>query len=386
MRARRLTSTTAVVLLAFLSVLGTGTYTVRKGDTLSGIAAANGTTSAAIIKANHLADGDHIEVGQRLVVSGASAGATAGSTYKVVRGDTLGSIASHHGTSISAIVSLNHLRNPNLITIGQRLQLPAGSSAASGGTTTAKGFKQPTGGATTHVVRAGQTLSGIASRYGIPVQQIVAANGIAGGVIYTGQQLLLVPSAGAASSSAGGGKHTVRSGDTLSSIAQHFGVSLRALQAANGITNPNLLRIGRVLTVPAGSGGVSGIVCPVSGTVSFMNDWGFPRSGGRFHEGNDLFAPRGRPVVATVSGKALHSTGKLGGNQIKLLGDDGVSYSYTHLGSFGPGGRVQRGQVLGYVGNTGNAAGGPTHVHFEIHPGSGAAVNPYPSLAAVCRR
>jgi murein DD-endopeptidase MepM/ murein hydrolase activator NlpD len=115
-----------------------------------------------------------------------------------------------------------------------------------------------------------------------------------------------------------------------------------------------------------------------------MNDWGFPRSGGRFHEGNDLFAPRGRPAVATVSGTVEQTVGQLGGNQVKLYGDDGVSYYYTHLDRFGSSGRVSAGTIVGYVGNTGNAAGGATHVHFEIHPGGGDAVNPYPRLSAAC--
>jgi murein DD-endopeptidase MepM/ murein hydrolase activator NlpD len=115
-----------------------------------------------------------------------------------------------------------------------------------------------------------------------------------------------------------------------------------------------------------------------------MNDWGFPRSGGRFHEGNDLFAPRGTPAVATVSGEVVQKTGKIGGNQVKLFGDDGVSYYYTHLDAFGASGRVQAGDVIGYVGTSGNAAGGTPHVHFEIHPGDGAAINPYPRVSAVC--
>ena len=115
-----------------------------------------------------------------------------------------------------------------------------------------------------------------------------------------------------------------------------------------------------------------------------MNDWGFPRSGGRFHEGNDLFAPRGRPAVAVVSGTVVQTIGRLGGNQVKLFGDDGVGYYYTHLDRFGAKGRVSAGTAVGYVGNTGNAAGGPTHVHFEVHPGGGAAVNPYPRIVGVC--
>jgi murein DD-endopeptidase MepM/ murein hydrolase activator NlpD len=233
------------------------------------------------------------------------------------------------------------------------------------------------------VVRAGETISGIASRYGISQAQLIAANGLTDGRIYLGQQLRLVPVGGPAPTTAT--RYAVRAGDTLSSIAQRFGTTVRALQSANGLTDPDTVVVGRTLTVPAGgTGGGGSIVCPVQGPITFMNDWGFPRSGGRFHEGNDLFAPRGRPAVATVSGTAVQTVGSIGGHQVKLLGDDGVSYYYTHLDRFGTGGRVAAGTIIGYVGNTGNAAGGATHVHFEVHPGGGAAVNPYPRLVPVC--
>jgi N-acetylmuramoyl-L-alanine amidase len=375
MRAQRSSSATlAVVGLAFLALMSTSAHTVRAGETLKGIAAANGTTVAALASANHLADADLILVGQQLAIPG-SAGNTSSSTYKVRSGDTLGSIASKHGTSVSAIVQLNQLSNPNLIRIGQVLKVPAGS----GGTS----VSAPAGGATTHVVRAGETLGTIASRYGIKVAQIVAANGITGDRIYVGQQLRLVPAAGAAPTTAS--SYVVRAGDTLSSIARRFGTTIRSLQDANGIRDADLVRIGRTLKIPAGgTGGGSTLRCPVQGGANVMNDWGFPRSGGRFHEGNDLFARRGTPAVATVSGNVVQTTGKLGGNQVKLLGDDGVGYYYTHLDSFGATGRVSAGTAIGYVGSTGNAAGGPPHVHFEIHPGGGAAVNPYPRISAVC--
>ncbi|MFL6204767.1 MAG: LysM peptidoglycan-binding domain-containing protein [Acidimicrobiales bacterium] len=384
MRARRPNSqgpfrTLAVVGLAFLALLSTGAYTVRSGETLAQIAHAQGTSVAALVSLNHISDADLIYAGQRLAVPGAARSGAGTASYKVRSGDTLGTIASRHGTSVAAIVRLNGLANPNLIRIGQVLKVASAGAPSSG----SAGAKAPAGGARTHVVRAGQTLSGVASRYGISAAQIRAANGLTGDRIYVGQQLLLVPSAGAAPATAS--TYTVRSGDTLSTIARKLGTTVRALQAANGIHDADVVVIGRKLKVPAGgSGGGATLLCPVQGGATFMNDWGFPRSGGRFHEGNDLFAPRGRPAVAVVSGTVVQTVGRLGGNQVKLFGSDGVAYYYTHLDRFGAKGKVSAGSVLGYVGNTGNAAGGPTHVHFEIHPGGAAAVNPYPRISGVC--
>jgi LysM repeat protein len=363
-----------VVGLAFLALLSTGAHTVRAGETLAEIAAANGTTVAALVRANGLKDADLIYVGQRLQLSAAVA-APSTARYTVRSGDTLGSIASRNGTSVSAIVQANRLTNANLIRIGQTLVIPKGGASA-------PGSQAPSGGATSHVVRAGETLSGIAARYGVSSAQIVAANGLTGDRIYVGQRLRLVPASGTGARPST--TYTVRSGDSLTTIARRFGTTVRAIQDANGISNPNVVAIGRTLKIPGGGTGGGSIPCPVQGGASFMNDWGFPRSGGRFHEGNDLFAPRGRPVVAVVSGNVVQTVGVLGGNQVKLFGDDGVAYYYTHLDRFGAKGRVAAGTVIGAVGNTGNAAGGSTHVHFEVHPGGGAAVNPYPRIVDSC--
>ncbi|MDQ3304682.1 MAG: peptidoglycan DD-metalloendopeptidase family protein [Actinomycetota bacterium] len=126
-------------------------------------------------------------------------------------------------------------------------------------------------------------------------------------------------------------------------------------------------------------------VCPVQGSRAFSNDWGQPRSGGRRHQGNDILSPRGTPVVANVGGRVRAHQSGLGGISYYLSGDDGTTYYGTHLDSLsGANGPVAQGEVLGYVGNSGNASGGPTHLHFEIHPGGGGAVNPYPTLSRYC--
>lgn len=126
--------------------------------------------------------------------------------------------------------------------------------------------------------------------------------------------------------------------------------------------------------------------CPVQGPRAFSNDWGDPRGGGRRrHQGTDILAPRGTPVVASVSGTVKRHDSSAGGISYYLMGDDGIEYFGAHLNSYvGGTGRVGKGETIGYVGNSGNARGGPPHLHFEIHPGGGAPVNPYNTVRQYC--
>jgi murein DD-endopeptidase MepM/ murein hydrolase activator NlpD len=134
--------------------------------------------------------------------------------------------------------------------------------------------------------------------------------------------------------------------------------------------------------LPAAAGGV---VCPVQGSVSFVDSFGAPRSGGRAHQGVDMMAASGTPTVAPVSGRVEHRGNATGGLSWWLYGDNGDEYYGTHLAAYENQGvgRVAAGSVIGYVGDSGNATGTP-HLHFEIHPGGGAAVNPFPQVASAC--
>jgi murein DD-endopeptidase MepM/ murein hydrolase activator NlpD len=134
---------------------------------------------------------------------------------------------------------------------------------------------------------------------------------------------------------------------------------------------------------------VGGFVCPMTpGHTQFIDSWGYPRSGGRTHQGTDMMAPWDEPVFAVESGVIDTDSGGIGGNHIWLAGDSGTGYYYAHLNGFAvsDGTRVAQGDLIGYNGATGNAAGGAPHVHFQLHPGgrSSSAVNPYPTLAAAC--
>ena len=125
------------------------------------------------------------------------------------------------------------------------------------------------------------------------------------------------------------------------------------------------------------------------GAFRFRDTWGAPRSGGRRHRGTDVFAAYRAPVYAITSGTIQrHSRSALGGIGLYLRGDDGNVYYYAHLDSIDPsasvGTRVTAGELVGRNGYTGNAVRSAPHVHFELHPGGGSAINPYPWLAAAC--
>lgn len=129
--------------------------------------------------------------------------------------------------------------------------------------------------------------------------------------------------------------------------------------------------------------------CPLGRPYHFRDTWGAPRSGGRRHKGVDMFAPMSIPVYAMTNGViGRHSTSRLGGLGMYLRGDDGNEYYYAHLRrivpGYGPGRRVEAGELIAYNGDSGNARGGAPHVHFEVHPGGGRPVNPYPFVAAAC--
>ena len=140
---------------------------------------------------------------------------------------------------------------------------------------------------------------------------------------------------------------------------------------------------------PGGAGGEDyggvGWVCPTGdAAVGFGDTWGAPRSGGRRHEGVDMIGPRGTPILAIVDGFAVSGERELGGHTIHFVGSDGNNYFYGHLDAYGLLGDVHAGDIIGYMGDTGNAKASTPHLHFEIHPGGGVAVNPYPTVRAHC--
>jgi len=125
---------------------------------------------------------------------------------------------------------------------------------------------------------------------------------------------------------------------------------------------------------------------PVDGVTAsqLQNTWGFARDGGRHHKGIDIFAPRNTPIRSVTAGVVENKGMRgLGGQVVTITGPGGYRFYYAHLEDYGPqevGDWVEAGEIIGYVGNSGNAAISSTHLHYGIYNPSGDAINPYPLL------
>lgn len=150
--------------------------------------------------------------------------------------------------------------------------------------------------------------------------------------------------------------------------------------------------LGLAPTAPPSAPAATGVtlsVFPVQGPCHFGDSYGYPRSGGRVHLGVDVIAPEGNLLYAvadgTISKLYRDYPGSLAGNGVRLQLADGTYFFYAHMSGLadgvGLGTKVVAGQIIGYVGNTGNS--GTPHLHFEIHPQGGAAINPYPLVKAI---
>jgi LysM repeat protein len=155
----------------------------------------------------------------------------------VQRGENLYRISLRYGTSVQALAAANGIADPSRIYVGQRLVIPCGSAP-------------PPSGGHVYTVRHGDTLYSIARHFGVSVQAIVQANGITNpNRIYVGQRLI-IPGGSGTPPPSGGVWYTVRPGDTLAGIAWRFGVNMWAIVRANNLRNPNLIYAGQRLYIP----------------------------------------------------------------------------------------------------------------------------------------
>ncbi|MDQ0373657.1 lytic transglycosylase domain-containing protein [Cellulomonas humilata] len=205
--ARRVaTGTGATLALAVVGVTATAgaahaddSYTVRSGDTVSHIATRSGTSVAAIVRANSLADASRIRIGQVLTIPTTSsapapapaAPAPVAAAYTVVAGDTVSRIAAKHGTTVAAVIAANGLDSRAFIRIGQSLSIPGAAAAATAAP--APAAVAQSAGSVSHTVRSGDTVTAIAAKHGATVAAVVAANGLDSRALIRIGQTLTVP-------------------------------------------------------------------------------------------------------------------------------------------------------------------------------------------------
>ncbi|MGP6139632.1 MULTISPECIES: LysM peptidoglycan-binding domain-containing protein [unclassified Jeotgalibaca] len=231
-------------LLGLQSVPPSGgtTYTVKAGDTLYAIALRYGVTVAQLTSANNITNANLISVGQVLRIPGTGTTTpppTGTTNYTVKAGDTLSGIAARYGVTVAQLASANNITNVNLIRVGQVLRIP--------GTTGGPVTPPPATGTTNYTVKSGDTLSGIAVRYGVTVAQIASANNITNTNLIRVGQVLKIP--GTTPPPATTVRYTVKSGDTLYAIAIRYNTTVQRLVTANNLSNANLLSIGQVLII-----------------------------------------------------------------------------------------------------------------------------------------
>ncbi len=229
-----------------------------------------------------------------------------------------------------------------------------------------------------YVVRKGDSLSQIADMYEVTVDTILSANDMKkGDTIKEGDILLILPFSGV--------EHTVVKGDTIDGIAKKYKVPVEEILLSNDIDAETKLVLGDKLMIPGGAlsgGGSTSTSTPKSGgsklsskVVSgyFINPVpGARKSRGTnaTHRGVDLAAPTGTPIYSSAPGRVKFArTGYNGGfgNLVIVTHDNGTETLYAHMSRLGTsaGKRVERGEVIGYVGNTGRSTG--PHLHFEVH-------------------
>lgn len=176
-------------------------------------------------------------------------------THVVQAGETLLDIAIRYGVTQDALLRANNLASPDRIYAGQSLLIPVPSAPAPTTTSPAGGTPAPSPTAVVHVVQPGDTLLSLSYLYRADLREIRRANNLQGDLIYVGQELVIpnpgvVPGSGPTPTPAEGRQHVVRAGETLSSIAWQYGVTVEAILAANGLRDPNWIYAGQVLLIP----------------------------------------------------------------------------------------------------------------------------------------
>jgi murein DD-endopeptidase MepM/ murein hydrolase activator NlpD len=388
-------------------------YVVKKGDTLWSIAQKYNLSVDLIFATNNIANSELISIGQEMKIpSHKNAVAETNIVnqavvdkknnninnnvsqpenakpivYTVKVGDNLWNISRKYGVSVEVIISVNNLRDKDLLSLGQKLKIPA----IGGGISDSNQKQEPT--IITYTVVKGDTLWSISQRYDVKMTSIISVNNLKEISRLSIGQKLKLPITNMDIAKAEGYDqeavaeeivYYVKKGESLWSISREYNVKLEAIIAANSIADASKISTGQQLRIPNVPGArlsICNFVWPVRGRIT--SPYGIRVLNGRkeFHAGIDIGSPTGTNIVAAESGRVSYTGYMRGfGNVIVLSHEGGYSTVYGHnsVNLVKKGQYMKRGSVIGKVGRTGNATG--SHLHFEIRL-SGKPVNPLPYL------
>lgn len=209
-------------------------HRVKRGETLAEIAQAYKVGVKEIQQANNISNENRISIGQVLQIPGVSV--ATGAKHIVSRGETLAEIANDYGISVRSLKDANHLTDANHLSIGQSIIIP--------GLPESKAPASPQSGAE-HRVRPSETLTEIADDYDVSVEAIKGANGLTNANMISVGQVLEIPSTEPKIV-----EYTIRRGDSLSDIASSYGISVKDLTRLNGIQNAGKIRVGQKIKIP----------------------------------------------------------------------------------------------------------------------------------------
>lgn len=387
-------------------------HIVKKGETLWSIAQECNLSIGQIIATNHLTNSELISIGQQIEIPSIKdikdttpetniitqpvidkkndnvnnnislPENTEPIVYTVKAGDNLWNISQKYGVSVAVITDINNLRDKDLLSLGQKLEIPA----IGGGVSISNQKQEPT--IVTYTVVKGDNLWSISQRYDVKMNTIISTNNLKEiSRLSIGQKLKLpitnmdIAKAEGYSQDAAAEEiiYYVKKGESLWSISREYNVKLESIIAANNITNASKISTGqqlRIPNVPGARSNIGNFIWPVRGRIT--SPYGMRVISGRkdFHAGIDIGSSTGTNIVAAESGRVSYAGYMRGyGNVIILSHDGGYSSVYGHnsLNLVKKGQYVKRGTIIGKVGSTGNATG--PHLHFEIRV-SGKPVNP----------
>lgn len=231
-------------------------HTVSAGETLSSIAGLYGVPVQQLRVLNNLTD-DSIFAGQILRIPEGEPTPTPEPFRHVVQpGETLSSIAAFYGLNTNTLIEVNNILDPNALQVGTSLLIPGVAAPSTNspetgtdsGTSSAPANSQEV---VTHLVQQNETISGIAASYGVSVSSLLEANNLINPNILRAGQVLVIPGVTPRQVlEARGVRHTVQSGESLSSIASRYGVSVANIMSANGLSDPNTIMVGQELLIP----------------------------------------------------------------------------------------------------------------------------------------